>query len=435
MKRNYYAMRYGEAYEHGLFGPVQMTATFEASNSEPLERKGELYCGPDGDVFIDIHLADDDVLKARNLVGKELDIVGSLADGGTLERGKWSVFMHSVENQAGVVKSILRARGKGRHRITYRKVDLQSPYCVTCSLLNCIFLDTEVTRETSGRARLDTLPVSYAGGDYLCRMKPEFFDEEGLKLRLKHGVLRILPTATVETTVSNGALIDDVIHEMHVLAYLFSFASGTKVAVGDVIVRQDGESCERRFLNATNAAYNEEAASWAVLNPRNHPKDFASFLDGCGAKANDLWKPYKLWVFIDYLCMAAAARHMEARIAFVILALEFLTAMDLRNQDQMTDDQLANMNLSQKLSRANRRWRFVEKRYFEDWLRRDVRNPLMHTGLMPLLNSGKELLAVFRDLYVLAALALFKIVGYNGNWVDCRDDWNSASVPWAHAAP
>ena len=50
--------------------------------------------------------------------------------------------------------------------------------------------------------------------------------------------------------------------------------------------------------------------------------------------------------------MAAAQRYMEARIAVVLLAPEFLTTMDLRSQERMTDDQLMNSQAPSRLSKG-----------------------------------------------------------------------------------
>ena len=109
---------------------------------------------------------------------------------------------HSPEMRDGVFRSSLLAQSNDSQKLTYRDVDPEGPYQVSCALLNFVGGGTQVSRDASGTTRLDTLRVNCFDREHMIRIRPTVFDDKSVKEGLKHGVYRILPTADIGTTVS-----------------------------------------------------------------------------------------------------------------------------------------------------------------------------------------------------------------------------------------
>ena len=69
-------------------------------------------------------------------------------------------------------------------------------------------------------------------------------------------------------------------------------------------------------------------------------------------------------------------------------------------------------NLVQELRYLNTSFRSISAKYTGDWLREDLRNPIMHTGAVPGMDAG-QLLQATEKLLLLARDILFHLLGFD----------------------
>ena len=131
---------------------------------------------------------------------------------------------------------------------------------------------------------------------------------------------------------------------------------------------------------------------------------------------------------IGYLEQARTIPVIEARIVLSVLALELLTYR-LCLQLGRTPDQLKDTNIQAKLNTVRNEYRmgFIDKR-FAKGTRATVRNPLMHSGVIPTL-SMPEKVEWADDLYALAVRMLLFLVGYRGHWYDPSNNRQPTPAP------
>ena len=101
---------------------------------------------------------------------------------------------------------------------------------------------------------------------------------------------------------------------------------------------------------------------------------------------------------------------VELRLACVLFALESLGASWFL-ADGCSPEEVAKRSIIAKLGRINSCLRFIPRKYKSDWLRDDLRNPLVHTGAVPLMTPAQVHEAT-EELLVLAVDIFFRILGF-----------------------
>ena len=141
------------------------------------------------------------------------------------------------------------------------------------------------------------------------------------------------------------------------------------------------------------------------------------FLDTTIAPYLTLQPILDLHTSINYLESARAQSVIDVQIILLILAIENLSYRWCLN-DGLTEQQLWDMNIEQKLNRMRKKvFPKLETRYTDPALRKDVRNPLMHTGHIPAMTFDEKVQWA-DDLYALAFKMICTLVGFKGMFLD-----------------
>jgi len=134
------------------------------------------------------------------------------------------------------------------------------------------------------------------------------------------------------------------------------------------------------------------------------------------AQAREGFRAFELARFVDLLLKAMHATYAETRAAGAIMALECIgTHWCMANG--WTADQLVGKPVTEKLKEMNKSLKFMDRKFLGDWLRKDLRNPLMHTGVVPTMTlkdvyeAGSELLVPATDIF-------FRLLGFDRRSVE-----------------
>jgi len=116
--------------------------------------------------------------------------------------------------------------------------------------------------------------------------------------------------------------------------------------------------------------------------------------------------------YIDYLLESRRLdMYAELCLTCVLFALESLGAAWFLSEGCSSED-VATKSIVTKLDHINSRLRFIPKKYKSDWLYDGLRNPLVHTGAVPLM-TPTDVHRATEELLVLAADIFFRIFDFD----------------------
>lgn len=122
---------------------------------------------------------------------------------------------------------------------------------------------------------------------------------------------------------------------------------------------------------------------------------------------------------IDYLLKTTAETHIEFMLVGLILSIEYTCKFyfkEILGYDQEEIDKYE--NIQQKLNHLNSHMKFISSEYLSDHLdelRKDIRNPLFHTGEI-LAVDYSDLLNVYNKYYDILLRIIFRMIGFMGSY-------------------
>ena len=117
--------------------------------------------------------------------------------------------------------------------------------------------------------------------------------------------------------------------------------------------------------------------------------------------------------FIDMLLVMKNQKQLEFLLAGLLLSFEFFTTMFLTDKGKAPPQE---SNVEQKLNQLNAFLRFIPKCMLDDTLRKDIRNPLFHSGAI----VGADMETLFdwyASYYDLLIQIVFVVIGYTGEYI------------------
>lgn len=135
-------------------------------------------------------------------------------------------------------------------------------------------------------------------------------------------------------------------------------------------------------------------------------------------------EPLKLSSFIDRVVDMQQQNYLDNKLVILIIAYESLLTNYLIYKGS-TESEIEEMNIQQKLGRLNRELRFIPSELMGENLR-EARNPLFHTGTIPLLNIN-ELSDIYSKYNDLLMRIFLRIISYDGEYISRIND-KSTSV-------
>lgn len=117
---------------------------------------------------------------------------------------------------------------------------------------------------------------------------------------------------------------------------------------------------------------------------------------------------------------------IESKLSSLIMAYELLLKKILLHNG-VTESEMKNWNIQQKISRTNRYMKFIPANLLGDNLRDDIRNPLFHQGDIPEMSIDEkyDLYTQYLNLFVRIILRMLE---YNGKYISRTGGYTVADV-------
>lgn len=441
--------KYGHAVSFALRQPCALRATVNGQGWA-FDSDGILYVGPDGAawIFLTPPVVPPDAARdlTRHPDVPPVRIRGHLEDGRRFEANHCLLENTTIHGGTGDILA-----GPGGTGIT---VQLHQPattsylllvggalviqsavpeagrqYRIKYTLLNAVFdgLDrTERTVEGVTHTRLDRFSWISVGRTWTAQWLPSY--DNKLKTALTSGSVRVAPTASVEVAGVIFAEIEQVDEAIDSACWLLGAASGCMVAPpvrqawdGDVLIE---ERVEPRSAY-TSARSNSSHELISNYEPNGGLK---AFLESAHAAFAANRGPLALPQYLGWLNEARSQPVIQMRVVTVVLAIELMSFKWVTTHG-LTEDQAAEMNIEAKLNRMRKDgMHFIDKAFTARDLRSGIRNPLMHTGMIPVM-SVEELIRWSDSLYDLAFRIVLYVLGYKGKYRNLTNRYQLADAP------
>lgn len=412
--------RYGSWAGHALLPATGGTARIEWPGKAAFDSEVGLYVGPDAARWLWCKPPPGPASLPMDFRVEGVKAAGRTRDGRAFSLSQCAPSALSMLWSAGTAATTdVLMRVEDPEFTVPATVRAAGPCEVRWVFTNALFGGEHLTADPAagpGQQRRDTVKFKSGSREWTLRWLPTFRDAE--RLALQNGVAKQLPTAELVTALADGSEVADAENEAYAVTRLLSLATGSSVAGGARRIFQNGHLSEETFFEWARYGTTESVS-------------FAGFI------ANDGMLGYALSRFLNetlgsfladepalsfsntfaYLEQARTSPVVEGRIVFSVLALETLTYR-LCLRLGRTPEQLADTNVQQKLDTVRGRLRmgFIDKQFADD-ARKTVRNPLMHSGVIPTL-SMPEKVEWADELYALAFRMLLFLLGYQGRWYD-----------------
>ncbi|EKO86640.1 hypothetical protein LEP1GSC107_0003 [Leptospira interrogans serovar Grippotyphosa str. UI 12769] len=130
---------------------------------------------------------------------------------------------------------------------------------------------------------------------------------------------------------------------------------------------------------------------------------------------------------IHWITKAAQNDLMEVRWSNLILAFEYFLGFYLEVSCGLTPEEIRKKSIQQKLKKANDWLSFIPDIYLDDKLRKEIRNPLFHSGEIFSIPLG-ELIDLYYEFLDLLIRIVFRSMGYSGKYSSPAKQFRTSDV-------
>jgi hypothetical protein len=299
---------------------------------------------------------------------------------------------------------------------------------VRYTLLNALFYGTDESRKEVGsqiRTRRDRFRFETSSFNWEVTWL-DSIEKEHLEA-LRSGLVSVLPTATIGTEIEAQIPPEEHDCEAESISRLMSLGTGIATRWGARQIWQDGALVQEMFVRRTLTTTAEDKSRYDLLSNIEEP-NLENFLASCVTSYRAAETSLCLNTVTAYLEQARHEKNPELKLAALLLALETLS-YNWCLRDGLSTQQLENIHLQDKLLRMRkRRFHFIEKELANHELRKGLRNPLIHSGQIPMMTpEGK--LVWSHSLYDLSLRILFCELGYRGHYRDLTKGLVTVAAP------
>jgi hypothetical protein len=214
-------------------------------------------------------------------------------------------------------------------------------------------------------------------------------------------------------------------NEVGDICWLLSIANGALVIPEyKLIAGNGGEEKKFEFYSTITSYVN----NYEFINIYDMQKGLKKFLEEC----YDTFVHHKNDLMLDkYIAMIVESLgdlSVESRLAIIIIAIEMISSAHARKMDGWNEEQVQTSGIKEKLDVLNRHLKFIPKEIRSKWLKKTLRNPLMHSGVIPSYD-GIKLIGIYHELLKLSLQILFRILNYTGEYLDPTNGFNIAKAP------
>ena len=423
--------RYGSWAGHALLPAMTADARIDWPGKQTYEEKIGLFVGPDAGRWIWCPPPPGSASLPQDFRIEGVRVSGTISDGRVFAAEKCAPSALSLVWAADVgAQTNVLLRVEDAEFALPVNAHASGSVEVSWVLTNAVFSGEEMSADPvagPNQTRRAIIRFRSPSRSWVLRLLPTFRDAE--QTALLHGVVKELPTAELVTELTNVSEIPAADAEAYAVTRLLSLATGGSVGGGVRRLYQDKRLLQEAFFEWSRFGGVESVSfAAAITNDGVLGCSLTQFLNETVgaflAQDADLFLTHT----IGYLEQARTTPVIEARIILCVLALEILTYR-LCLKLGSTPDMLAGTNIQQKLNTVRGRYRmgFIDKRFAED-TRETVRNPLMHSGVIPTLTMPEKVRWA-DDLYALAFRMLLFLLGYHGRWYDPSNNHQPTAAP------
>ena len=440
--------RFGDAMNAAVWPSRAGTGTVSCATAAPFEAQVHMHVGPNGEAWIS--LAPQQVPAAalpclidRNM--KNVKVAGQFADGGRFESPNCFLEQFNFQGGEGAVYATaaqgmeirLNAPPKiecvlivmGATHVTHRGREDSKRYRVVYTLVNAVFdgIDwSEFVEDGKTQRRADHFTFAAAGRRWTLRWLPNY--DKGVKAKLTSGLWKSAATATLETSDVDLGSLDALDREMDSICWLLDAATGCQVAApvrqiinGEMLVE---ERAEPRIPHSPAAS----TTHYELISNHEPATGLKQFLETTVGEFLAQRDTLRLTDYLGWMNQVRTHPVIEVKTVTSVLAIELISFVWCTTHG-ITPQQAELMNIEQKLNRMRKDgMHFIDKKFTATDLRGGLRNPLMHTGLVPLM-THKELQVWSADLYHLAYRILLYVLRYKGQYRDPTQDYKLVDAP------
>lgn len=299
---------------------------------------------------------------------------------------------------------------------------------VRYTLLNALFSGTQMTQKISGfttSSRLDRFGFRSTLFNWEAAWM-DSIEQEHIEA-LRNGLVAVLPTAIISVEIEPQVPPEQHDHEAESITRLLSLGSGVATRWAARQIWQEGQLIQEMFVRRIVTTTAEDKSRYNLISNCDE-SNLEHFLTSCLTKYREAETALCLNAVITYLEQARHEKNPELKLAVLILALETLS-YHWCLRDGLSAQQLESIPLQNKLLRMrNRKFKFIEKAIVNHTLRTGLRNPLIHSGQIPMMATEEKLIWV-NSLYALSLKILLCELGYRGRYRDLANGLALVSAP------
>jgi hypothetical protein len=409
-------MKYGGTLGNGLLGPSEGKAELSLSERDRFQVPVSLYVGPDSQAWLWFTTPSgrppaQAFREATPAIG--IRVSGCFGDGRTFCTDKavvirWHVALSTSTFELLIISPLFVQLAA---RLDTKRLN------VRYTLLNALFYGTDETQkevDSQIRARRDRFRFKTSLFDWKATWLNSI-EQEHLEA-LRSGLIPVLPTATIETEIEAQVPPEEHDFEAEAISRLISLGTGIATRWAARQVWQDSALVQEMFVRRTLTTTAEDKSRYDLLSNLEEPT-LRKFLESCVTNYRAAERSLCLNTVTVYLEQARHEKNPELKLAALVLGLETLSYQWCL-RDGLSAQQLDKMNLQNKLLRMRKqRFHFIEKGLLSDDLRKGLRNPLIHSGQIPMMTT-EEKLDWADSLYDLSLRILFCELRYRGRYRD-----------------
>lgn len=223
--------------------------------------------------------------------------------------------------------------------------------------------------------------------------------------------------STVTVPILNVETIQEVVDLLQKITWMISFLNINTNMSPVVEYWTDSEPTKINIRGLVSSPYHGNV----IINNQHVESGIKIFLENYFDIFQKFDKEINLRKFVGNLLGMYEAKYIEHKIAGLVLSIEYLLTKYLIYRGQ--SDEIAILSIQDKLKRVNTYLRFIPSEYLGDGIRKDVRNPLFHSGELALLN-GSEIYKYYSEYFDLLIQIFLRIIDYKGGYIS-RKDYNT----------
>ncbi len=289
--------------------------------------------------------------------------------------------------------------------IDIRPHDAPAPDMIRALMRNFDFLGLERTAYGSGWS-LDRFQVNVAGRAVHFHLSP--YRNAAYALIESERIDRAL-LSEVRVPLGENDTLEAAFEVLEQVEWMVAFGTLNRTFSPVIHLMRGDQPCGIRMLEVGS----DNFLRGGIIDNHVIPAGLKQFIETTFDRFVALDAAFGLRQWVDMALVMCRQRHLEFRLASLLMGFEYLCSNYLRHLGETLDPET---NIQQKLNILNRHLRFIPRDMLDDTLRRDIRNPLFHQGVI--IGSNRDSLwGWYTEYWNLLLQIAFVILRYTGEYI------------------